>query len=214
MGTVWIDADAAPGGCKEIAFRAADRRKVDVVLVANRAQRIPRSPHLTFVVVAAGSDVADDHIAEQCQSGDLVVTADIPLAARAVARGAHVVTPYGEELDADNVRQRLSVRGRGTPEYIHELAAYLNQRIATVRKQARVFDPLRLSLLAGLQTISQELHEAAAIDGANAVQRSDTGLLLPSESRRSTCSKMNRSRRPNPRLMGPPNLRQSEIEAL
>jgi uncharacterized protein YaiI (UPF0178 family) len=110
MPTVWIDADAAPGACKEVAFRAADRRKVMVVLVANRAQRIPRSAFLRFVQVSAGADVADDHIAASCEAGDLVVTADIPLAARAVERGAIVVTPTGEELTADNVRQRLSVR--------------------------------------------------------------------------------------------------------
>ena len=110
MPTIWVDADAAPRACKEVLFKAADRRAVPVVLVANRWQQVPRSPHLSFVQVEQGLDVADDHIAANCAAGDLVITADIPLAAQVVERGAEVLQPRGELLDPANVRQRLSIR--------------------------------------------------------------------------------------------------------
>lgn len=108
--TIWVDADALPRAAREILVRAANNRQVDVVLVANRWQEQPRSARVSVVTVSAGADVADDHIAEHCDAGDLVVTSDIPLAARAVAKGAQVITSYGRELDEDNVREALSVR--------------------------------------------------------------------------------------------------------
>lgn len=107
--TVWVDADAAPRPCKAILFRAAQRRGVDVVLVANSFQSVPGG-RITFVQVAGGPDVADDYIAERCGKGDLVITADIPLASRAVEAGAEVVTPHGRELDAETVGEALSMR--------------------------------------------------------------------------------------------------------
>ncbi len=108
--TLWIDADAAPRAVKEIVFRASERLALTVVLVANSAQAIPRSPCIRQVVVGKGLDVADDYIAEHCVEGDIVVTADIPLAAQVVEKGAVVLKPRGEVLDADNVRQRLAMR--------------------------------------------------------------------------------------------------------
>ena len=108
--TIWIDADGAPGACKELVFKASHRHKTPVRVVANRYQQTPRFRWIVFELVEGGLDVADDHIADHCQSGDLVVTSDIPLAARVVERGATVVRFRGEELDASNVAQRLQVR--------------------------------------------------------------------------------------------------------
>ncbi|MBA2664272.1 MAG: YaiI/YqxD family protein [Bradymonadaceae bacterium] len=108
--TIWVDADALPRAVKEILVKASIRRQIDVVLVANRWLEKPKARQVTTVLVTAGADVADDHIAEHCQPGDLVITADIPLAARAVEAGAEVVTPYGRVLDEQNVREALSIR--------------------------------------------------------------------------------------------------------
>ncbi|MCA9541049.1 MAG: DUF188 domain-containing protein, partial [Myxococcales bacterium] len=90
-------------------FKAAQRREVDVVLVANSWQTVPGG-RIAFVQVQGGPDVADDYIAARCGRGDLVITADIPLAARAVEAGAEVLTPTGRELDADSVGEALSLR--------------------------------------------------------------------------------------------------------
>lgn len=108
--TIWVDADAAPNATKKILTRASLTRGVDVVLVANRWMQKPKSRRVSVVTVAPGDDVADDYIVEHCAAGDMVVTFDIPLAARAVEQGARVVTPHGNELDASNVRTRLSAR--------------------------------------------------------------------------------------------------------
>ncbi len=108
--TIWVDADAAPNAVKDILVRASQRREVDVVLVANRWLQKPKAARISVVTVAAGEDVADDYIVEHCAEGDMVITFDIPLAARAVEKGATVVTPHGKELDEGNVRERLSRR--------------------------------------------------------------------------------------------------------
>ena len=107
---IWVDADACPGVIKDILFRAADRAKVHVVLVANRLLRVPPSPWIRSIQVARGFDVADDHIASSLAPGDLVVTADIPLAVAAVERGASALNPRGEFYTRDNVREMLDVR--------------------------------------------------------------------------------------------------------
>ncbi len=109
VSQIWVDADAAPRPCKDILYRAAQRRSVTVTLVANQWMQVPGG-RVHFVQVPGGPDVADDYIAERCAPGDLVVTADIPLAARAVEKGATVVTHRGRHLDEDNVREALSVR--------------------------------------------------------------------------------------------------------
>lgn len=108
--TIWVDADACPNLIKDILFRAAGRAKVDVVLVANSWIRTPPSPFIRSMQVAGGPDVADDAIAERCAAGDLVVTADIPLAARALDQGALALNPRGELYTADSIAQRLSMR--------------------------------------------------------------------------------------------------------
>lgn len=110
MPTIWIDADAAPRDCKDVLFRASERRGVPLVLVANHAQKMPRMGHIRFVQVGQGFDVADDYIAEHCAPGDLVITNDIPLAAQVVEKGAVALRPRGELLDERNVRQQLAMR--------------------------------------------------------------------------------------------------------
>jgi uncharacterized protein YaiI (UPF0178 family) len=107
---IWVDADAAPRDVKDILFRASERRRVPVVLVANRPVRTPRNNLVTSVVVGAGFDVADDYIVDHCEAGDLVISSDIPLAAAAVEKGATVLKFRGELLTEANVRQRLAMR--------------------------------------------------------------------------------------------------------
>jgi len=107
---IWVDADACPGAIKEILFRAAERVQVTLTLVANKPLRAPSSPYIRAIQVPAGFDVADDKIAQQVQSGDLVITADIPLAADIIERGGHALSPRGELYTEDNIQERLSVR--------------------------------------------------------------------------------------------------------
>jgi uncharacterized protein len=107
---IWVDADACPQAIKEILFRAAERAQVVTTLVANTPLRTPPSSFVRTVRVAPGFDVADHWIAQRVQAGDLVVTADIPLAAEVIARGAHALDPRGELYSEDNVRERLAVR--------------------------------------------------------------------------------------------------------
>ena len=107
---VWIDADACPKAVKEVIFRAAQKRGFDVEVVANKAMHLPPSERIRMVQVPGGPDVADDHIAEHAEAGDVAITADIPLAARLVPKKVIVMTPRGEELDEENVGERLSMR--------------------------------------------------------------------------------------------------------
>jgi uncharacterized protein YaiI (UPF0178 family) len=107
---IWVDADACPGEIKELLFRAADRTKTKVTLVANQPMRTPRSEFVDSVLVSAGMDVADRHIVELVKPGDLVITADIPLAAEVVANGAQALDPRGELYTNANVGERLAVR--------------------------------------------------------------------------------------------------------
>ena len=107
---IWVDADACPGAIKEILFRAADRHRVVTTLVAYTVMRTPSSEFVRAVQVPRGFDVADGRIVEQVQPGDLVVTADIPLAAAVVSRGARALDPRGEVYTEDNIAERLAVR--------------------------------------------------------------------------------------------------------
>ena len=107
---IWVDADACPQVIKEILFRAADRAQVLTTLVANTSLRTPSSDFIRTVRVAPGFDVADYRIVQQVQPGDLVITADIPLAAEVIARGAHALDPRGQLYSEDNVRERLAIR--------------------------------------------------------------------------------------------------------
>jgi uncharacterized protein YaiI (UPF0178 family) len=107
---IWVDADACPGAIKEILFRAAERTRVRVTLVANRALRTPRSRWVRTIRVPRGFDVADRQIVDRIQPGDLVITADIPLAAEVVEMGALALNPRGELYTVENVREALAVR--------------------------------------------------------------------------------------------------------
>ena len=108
--TIWIDADAAPRAVKEVCFQVGERRGLSIVLVANKRQVVTRSPLVRLVTVGSDFDAADDHIAENCLAGDLVITADVPLAARIVAKGALGLDPRGRVLDESNVQENLSLR--------------------------------------------------------------------------------------------------------
>lgn len=108
---LWVDADAAPRDVKEIVFRTARRLEIQAVLVANQWISTPMDhPFVTAVRVAGGPDVADRHIAEHAEPGDVAVTADIPLAARLVEKKVTVIDPRGGEYDEENVGERLAVR--------------------------------------------------------------------------------------------------------
>ena len=107
---IWVDADACPGVIKEIIFRAAERLKVSTTLVANQMLRTPPSRYIRAIQVASGFDVADTHIIEQVQVGDLVITADIPLASAIIERRAHALNPRGELYTTANIQERLTMR--------------------------------------------------------------------------------------------------------
>ncbi len=107
---ILVDADACPMAIKEILYRAAERRRVVVTLVANQVLRPPRSPYVKTVRVGAGFNVADGEILARLAAGDLVVTGDIPLAAEVIARGGHALNPRGERYDPENIAERLATR--------------------------------------------------------------------------------------------------------
>lgn len=107
---LWIDADACPTVIKDILYRAADRLKLPLTLVANRLLRVPPSPHIRALQVPMGFDVADNHILQTSVAGDLVVTADIPLAAALVDKGVFVLNPRGERYSTENIREILAMR--------------------------------------------------------------------------------------------------------
>jgi uncharacterized protein YaiI (UPF0178 family) len=107
---IWVDADACPGIIKEILFRVAERLEMQVTLVANKLMRTPPSRFIRAVQVPAGFDVADKEIVLLVQAGDLVITADIPLAADVIAKGGHALNPRGEFYTPDNIQQHLTMR--------------------------------------------------------------------------------------------------------
>lgn len=107
---IWVDADACPAVIKDILYRAANRASVPLTLIANQMLRVPPSPWIRALQVPSGFDVADRRIAEEAAAGDLVITADIPLAAQVVAKGALVLDPRGELLDERNIAERLTMR--------------------------------------------------------------------------------------------------------
>ena len=147
---IWVDADACPNVIKEILFRAAKRVEIKTTLVANQELQIPGSPYIDFVQVRSGLDVADSYIVQQVQPGDLVITADIPLAAEAIEKGAYALNPRGEFYDAGNIRERLSMRnfltelrsggvetGGPPPFSQRDTAAFANQLDRFLAKQKR-----------------------------------------------------------------------------
>jgi uncharacterized protein YaiI (UPF0178 family) len=107
---IWVDADACPVVIKEILFRAAERTQTTTTLLANHYLKVPPSKVISFVQVTAGFDVADDEIVKRAEANDLVITADIPLAAEVVEKGCLALNPRGELYTESNIRQRLNMR--------------------------------------------------------------------------------------------------------
>jgi len=107
---IWVDADACPVVIKEILFKAADRTGVSLTLVANQSLRVPPSRNISVVQVSAGFDVADNEIVKRMESGDLVITSDIPLAAEVIEKGGLALSPRGELYTTENIRGRLNMR--------------------------------------------------------------------------------------------------------
>ena len=108
--TIWVDADACPVVVKEIIFRAAIRTEIQATLVANSFIKVPASKHITFLQVPKGFDVADNEIVGRAEEGDLVITADIPLAAEVMEKGAVALNPRGERYSDDTIKQTLNLR--------------------------------------------------------------------------------------------------------
>ena len=107
---IWVDADACPNVVKEILFRVAARAKVDVILVANKSLATPPSAFIKSIRVSAGFDVADNYIVQEIEAGDLIITADIPLAAEVIEKGGHALNPRGELYSTETIKQKLVMR--------------------------------------------------------------------------------------------------------
>lgn len=107
---IWVDADACPNVIKEVLYRAADRTKTQVTFVANQSLRVPPSPWLKTLRVPAGFDVADNEIVKRVEKGDLVITADIPLAAEVLEKGGEALNPRGERYLHATIREKLTMR--------------------------------------------------------------------------------------------------------
>ena len=107
---IWVDADACPVVIKDILYRAAERTKIPVTLVANQPLEIPASRHISFLQVSRGFDVADNEIVKRMNSDDLIITSDIPLAADVIEKGGTALSPRGELYTANNIRARLNIR--------------------------------------------------------------------------------------------------------
>jgi uncharacterized protein YaiI (UPF0178 family) len=147
---IWVDADACPGAIKDILFRAAERAQVEMTFVANQPVRVPPSKYVKFVQVGSGFDAADQRIVEQVGPEDLVITADIPLAAAVIQKHARALNPRGELYTLENVRERLSIRNfmqdlreggvrTGGPAALsaRDRQAFANQLDAFLAKRAR-----------------------------------------------------------------------------
>ncbi len=107
---IWVDADACPVVIKDILFKAAERTKVQLTLVANQQIHVPPSRFIKSIQVASGFDVADDEIVERVSAGDLVITSDIPLASDVIDKGALALSPRGEMYTRENIKARLNIR--------------------------------------------------------------------------------------------------------
>ena len=107
---IWVDADACPNVIKEILFRAAERLQIHLIMVANTTLRTPPSPYVSSIRVGAGLDVADNAIVKEMESGDLIITADIPLASEVIGQGGHALNPRGEFYSKENIEERLTMR--------------------------------------------------------------------------------------------------------
>ncbi len=130
---IWVDADACPKVIKEILYRVAERAKIQIILVANQSLVVPKSPFIRSIRVSAGFDVADNYIVQEIRKDDLIITADIPLAAEVIEKGGHALNPRGELYSTETIKQKLVMRDlmdelRGTGEVIGGGPAPLNQR--------------------------------------------------------------------------------------
>ena len=128
---IWVDADSCPAVIRDILFRAAERSKTPLTLVANKHLRTPPSPYIRALQVPRGIDVADSHIVCELAPGDLVITADIPLASDVLAKGGHALNPRGESYTPENIQERLALRNyldelRGAGEHTGGRAALAN----------------------------------------------------------------------------------------
>lgn len=119
---IWIDADACPKVIKEILFRAAERKQIETTLVANTYMNVPYSPFIKVVQVPDGFDIADDRIVELCEANDLIITADIPLVARVIEKGAYALNPRGTLYDANNIGPILSTRN-----FMHNMRSAMDE---------------------------------------------------------------------------------------
>jgi Uncharacterized protein conserved in bacteria len=108
--TIWVDADACPVAIKEILYRAAERKQIPLILVANQSLRTPPSKVIRSVRVSQGFDEADDYLVQYAEAGDLVISADIPLASRLLENKVAVLTPRGEPMTRENIGERLAIR--------------------------------------------------------------------------------------------------------
>ena len=107
---IWVDADACPNVIKDILFRAAERVQTPLILVANKTLQTPPSRYISSIRVGAGLDVADNAIVKEMESGDLVITADIPLASEVIGKDGHALNPRGEFYSKENIEERLTMR--------------------------------------------------------------------------------------------------------
>lgn len=107
---LFIDGDAFPNALKPIVLRAIEREGLETMVVSNKRISIGDSVHVTYVIVEAGADEADHHIVEKVEAGDLVITADIPLADRVITKAAHAIDHRGELYSVDNIKQYLAMR--------------------------------------------------------------------------------------------------------
>ncbi|MGM0480335.1 MAG: YaiI/YqxD family protein [Pseudomonadota bacterium] len=107
---IWVDADACPVAVKEILYRAANRKHVELILVANQALKVPPSKWISCIQVASGFDIADDEIVKRVAANDLVITSDIPLADEVISQSALALSPRGELFTRENIKSRLNVR--------------------------------------------------------------------------------------------------------
>ncbi len=148
---IWMDADACPRGAKDLLYRAAKRESIPLILVANQEMGIPKSAWISKVIVEQGFDIADAYITDHVEEGDLVITADIPLAANVVDKGAIALDPRGLIYDEENVKEKLATRnllaslrdegmmGGGPPPYQasdrHKFASALNVTLQRLKKE-------------------------------------------------------------------------------
>jgi len=135
--TLFIDADAFPNLLKPIILRTIERLSLPTKVISNKKVNIGNSNHIEYIIVSQGADEADHHIVELCQDGDLVITADIPLADRIISKNAHAIDHRGELYSVDNIKQYLAMRN--LMETIRESGEITKGPKAFTNKDAHAF---------------------------------------------------------------------------